>query len=1301
MKKLLVTGLFFCIICVSYAQKQAFSPYTADYLEFYNQKITGTYSATDELGHPLGYIPHPFSLQFQYIDSSKLFRSLLKSTGSTLPSRYDLRSLGMVTSMKDQGGGAFGGNCWTFTTMAAIESQWLKLGLGAYDLSEQNIAACHGYQWGFGEGGNDMIAMGYLTRLAGPVAEGDDPYDVVNHACDKGLPVVAYVPETRWLPNNIQIIKRAIMTYGAVSTSMSWQNSAYSASNYSFFYSGNKVVNHAVTIVGWDDDYQTPAGKGAWIIKNQWGSNWAESGYFYISYYDKKINTTASFYPSRKQVSSIDKIYYYDTLSAIRLTGFRTSTAYGLTKFIAAGTETLSMAGTFIQSAGTLIDVEVYDEFVNDTLKQLRKRIINQYCDLPGWYTFDVPCIVTDDFYIRIKYYSPGNETPLPIEIVADTSFAQPHILNASGLVNASLVHSFHTRQSKPAVKYSLPLNNETNVPADIPFSITLNQKCDSVNFTGIVIVDSLNNPVAAVSGLWNKPQKTITILHANLQSNKPYTLIIPSGAVRNPEMLLNDTLRISFRSRLSGLEPAFWRPATEMEVSSDSFLTVKFTEKIVITDTLQVAVRDGASNLLSGIKLMLDTGNRVLSVKHNTIRFNLPYTLYIYDSAVKTIASGLFNDTLIYGFTTLAKPDTFSCYPRNRAQSVPLNTSLYCTFMGSVDSVNFKGIHIKDAGFAVYDSCESVWDEANNTIILYHDVPLKQGSRYYIVVPANSVKNKQGVGNKIFYWTINTVAAGTLLPVSITPGWNEKLSDLDTVITFTYADAFKVKNLSGITITDELSNPVGGVSVTVSSDYKSIRVSHASFAMNKTYYLSFPDSAIENIGFNWVSEDGKNWIPVGQGNKGYEYDLCIKAYVDTSSGPVPSFIASKREACKGSNVIFTDETLGSTTSWKWDFGAGASLAAGITGQGPHTVTYSTTGLKNVKLVVSGPGGTDSVIRFNYINVTDGLTLFIPGERIEIPLGSSDTLKAFGSDTIYWLPTYNLDTTGGPAVVFTPPNLGTFVFYAYGISGSCSGYDSVFVDVTQRPVNDNICNALSLSPGINGPFNNQNAGVQNGEPYPPNNDCNTQKTWCFEYNAPILKNSLWFKFIVPSSGKASFSTADPLNSGIEIDCQIALYKADSCIDLLSGNYALIAANDDFFDQQRHFAAAIQRIDTLEPGAVYWLQVDGSAGGDAGNFYVVVTEWGVDIQENLTDQPARPVIYPNPTSHGFNLMCRFKQSSDVLVQLLTVNNIPLLTKVFANISVVNEYFDISRIPPGTYLLKITSGEGVSVNKVIRK
>jgi len=68
---------------------------------------------------------------------------------------------------------------------------------------------------------------------------------------------------------------------------------------------------------------------------------------------------------------------------------------------------------------------------------------------------------------------------------------------------------------------------------------------------------------------------------------------------------------------------------------------------------------------------------------------------------------------------------------------------------------------------------------------------------------------------------------------------------------------------------------------------------------------------------------------------------------------PYPEFNATPRIGVIDSTITFTDGSMNGPTQWSWYFGSGAKPEV-QTGQGPHSIVYTTTGLKTVRLVVNG-----------------------------------------------------------------------------------------------------------------------------------------------------------------------------------------------------------------------------------------------------------------------------------------------------------------------------------------------------------
>ncbi|KPK86583.1 MAG: hypothetical protein AMS27_04640 [Bacteroides sp. SM23_62_1] len=416
MKRILILILNVLIIAPTFSQnKLQRAPLNPEYVNYLEAKKKETLKIETPEEYKPGYIPSPLYLHFKERPSHLSLKS-----ANALPTQYDLRTLGYVSPVKNQGGGSFGGNCVAFATMGSIESRLLFLGKGLYDLSEQNIAACYGYEWAYGEGANHEMATAYLTRFSGPHLESEDPYDPTPpNLCLSGLEPVYILPESRWLPKDNNLIKQTIMDFGGLYCSVHIEYDNFNETFKTYYYDGTESGNHAWLVVGWDDIKLVPGATqvGAWIIKNSWGNAWMDTGFVYCSYADTKIMDNVAHWPEVWNSDDIDTVYMYDYLGATSSSGYPGDyTAYGIAKYVAPEEQFITKVGTFVNAEGAVLDIEIYDDFDEKELTNLLNSKSNIYVDLPGYYTFDLPAKVNGDFYIKVRYYTAGWEFPISVE---------------------------------------------------------------------------------------------------------------------------------------------------------------------------------------------------------------------------------------------------------------------------------------------------------------------------------------------------------------------------------------------------------------------------------------------------------------------------------------------------------------------------------------------------------------------------------------------------------------------------------------------------------------------------------------------------------------------------------------------------------------------------------------------------------------------------------------------------------------------------------------------------------------------
>lgn len=223
---------------------------------------------------------------------------------SALPASYSSVEQGYVTPIKDQGARP---TCWSFSALATFESLLYKRGAGVFDFSEEHLIAFettqdkNGFGWQLSEdmGGVPEIPMGYLTSWTGPILESDMPYTAFgSKLTDVGKTEYGVTDIVYLYGDDHESIKQAIMDYGAVDSTYSnksgWNLDSTAFFCKSVFPEDTFLDGHAISIVGWDDNYSRtnfravsrPAKNGAWLVKNSWGNYNSLNGYFWISYED-------------------------------------------------------------------------------------------------------------------------------------------------------------------------------------------------------------------------------------------------------------------------------------------------------------------------------------------------------------------------------------------------------------------------------------------------------------------------------------------------------------------------------------------------------------------------------------------------------------------------------------------------------------------------------------------------------------------------------------------------------------------------------------------------------------------------------------------------------------------------------------------------------------------------------------------------------------------------------------------------------------------------------------------------------
>jgi len=237
--------------------------------------------------------------------------------------------------------------------------------------------------------------------------------------------------QVSWIPmaekNNV---KKAIYDYGAVATSIYWDNEntvggssvpvSYNTTNKSYYYySTSYGINHGVCIVGWDDDFpkenfnsskwHSPSNNGAWLIRNSWGED--NYDYFWMSYEDSILshsdNTAFQFFIVENNED--ENLYQYDAgldLDDNEINSLSTTT-YEASIFNSQQDEFIKSISFFTANANTTVSVYVYKGNNVTSTGTLLSSKENVLVDNSGYFTIDLDNLAfiekNSDYTIVVK----------------------------------------------------------------------------------------------------------------------------------------------------------------------------------------------------------------------------------------------------------------------------------------------------------------------------------------------------------------------------------------------------------------------------------------------------------------------------------------------------------------------------------------------------------------------------------------------------------------------------------------------------------------------------------------------------------------------------------------------------------------------------------------------------------------------------------------------------------------------------------------------------------------------------------
>ena len=392
----------------------------------------------------------------------------------------------IVSNYKVKNQGSYS-TCWAFSLASAAEINLVKKGVTTdfLDLSESHLAYFFfnrvSDKWSRTSGdkvnyigpgsylklGNDSkFAITALANWTGFADELDGPYSKVKTSkkafdkLSKKEKVAMQMKDKVHLnnaeivnPKNISLIKKKLAIYGAATTGFYYNANNYDDKHISYNNASSVSGNHAVTIVGYDDNYsrknfkKTPKKDGAWLVLNSWGSEWGDNGYFWLSYYDASLDNFN--FIDVSLADDYDTVYQYDGTSGISYRYATKNSGCANVFTTSSSIETLDAVSFYTLQDNMPYKIKIYSDVKSTSDKGTLIKTLTGKATSAGYHTVRLPQPILLDpktkFAVEVDYcknyaaipfdysYTVSMGTTPVIQFIATAKKGQSYTVSSNG----------------------------------------------------------------------------------------------------------------------------------------------------------------------------------------------------------------------------------------------------------------------------------------------------------------------------------------------------------------------------------------------------------------------------------------------------------------------------------------------------------------------------------------------------------------------------------------------------------------------------------------------------------------------------------------------------------------------------------------------------------------------------------------------------------------------------------------------------------------------------------------------------